>query len=140
MEFVHTNETFVSKVIDKFNVKKATGVDKISVKLLKLGKPSLVNPITNLINISIDNCHFPKRLKEAQVVPLFKKKDPLTKSKYRPVSILPIPSKKFEKVLSEQLSLYFDKKNIYVFVCIPQGPWLPNNIIKAAGRLEKDLR
>jgi hypothetical protein len=59
----------VSKVIDKFNVKKATGVDKISVKLLKLGKPSLVNPITNLINISIDNCHFPKRLKEAQVVP-----------------------------------------------------------------------
>jgi hypothetical protein len=64
----HTNENFVSKVIDKFNVKKATGVDKISVKLLKLGKPSLVNPITNLINISIDNCHFPKRLKEAQVV------------------------------------------------------------------------
>jgi nitrogen regulatory protein PII len=26
-----TNETFVSKVIDKFNVKKATGVDKIFV-------------------------------------------------------------------------------------------------------------
>ena len=35
LEFVHTNATFVSKVIDKFNVKKATGVDKISVKLLK---------------------------------------------------------------------------------------------------------
>jgi hypothetical protein len=31
-EFKSTNETFVSKVIDKFNVKKATGVDKISVK------------------------------------------------------------------------------------------------------------
>jgi hypothetical protein len=30
-EFKSTNETFVSKVIDKFNVKKATGVDKISV-------------------------------------------------------------------------------------------------------------
>jgi predicted alternative tryptophan synthase beta-subunit len=68
-----------------------------------------------LINISIDNCHFPKRLKEAQVVPLFKKKDPLTKSKYRPVSILPIPSKKVEKVLSEQLSLYFDKKKYICF-------------------------
>ena len=35
-EFKSTNETFVSKVIDKFNVKKATGVDKISVKLMKL--------------------------------------------------------------------------------------------------------
>jgi hypothetical protein len=30
-EFKSTNETFVSKVIDKFNVKKATGVDKIFV-------------------------------------------------------------------------------------------------------------
>ena len=35
--------TFVSKVIDKFNVKKATGVDKISVKLMKLGKISLLS-------------------------------------------------------------------------------------------------
>jgi hypothetical protein len=35
--------TFVSKVIDKFNVKKATGVDKISVKLMKLGQISLLS-------------------------------------------------------------------------------------------------
>jgi hypothetical protein len=40
------NETFVSKVIDKFNTKTATGVDKISVKLMKLGKISLLSPIT----------------------------------------------------------------------------------------------
>jgi hypothetical protein len=33
----------------------------------------------------------------------------MDKSNYRPVSILPIPSKIFEKVLSEQLSKYFDK-------------------------------
>jgi hypothetical protein len=39
-EFKSTNETFVSKVIDKFNVKKATGVVEISVKLMKLGKIS----------------------------------------------------------------------------------------------------
>ena len=50
-EFKSTNETFVStKVIDKFNVKKATGVDKISVKLMKLGKISLLSPITKIIN------------------------------------------------------------------------------------------
>ena len=46
-EFKSTNETFVSKVIDKFNVKKATDVDKISVKLMKLGKISLLKIITN---------------------------------------------------------------------------------------------
>ena len=58
--------------------------------------------------MSIDSGIFPKRLKEAQVTPLFKKNDPFLKSNYRPVSILPIPSKKFEKVLSVQLSDFFD--------------------------------
>ena len=33
----------------------------------------------------------------------------MTKSNYRPVSLLPIPSKIFEKVLSTQFSDYFDK-------------------------------
>jgi hypothetical protein len=35
------------------------------------------------------------------------KNDPFLKSNYKPVSILPIPSKKFEKVLSVQLSDFF---------------------------------
>ena len=107
-EFKHTDEKTVSKIIDKFNPKKATGGDKISVKLLKLGKPALVTPITNLINSTISVNIFPNGLKKAQVTPLHKKNDPMLKSNYRPVSILPIPSKIFEKVLSEQLSSYFD--------------------------------
>ena len=78
-EFKSTNETFVSKVIDKFNVKKATGVDKISVKLMKLVKISLLSPITKIINMSIDSGIFPNRLKEAQVTPLLKKNDPFLK-------------------------------------------------------------
>jgi hypothetical protein len=102
-EFKSTNGTFVSKVIDKFNAKTATGVDKISVKLMKLGKISLLSPITKIINMSIDSGIFPNRLKEAQVTPLFKKNDPFLKSNNRPVSILPIPS----KVL----------KNFYLFNC-----------------------
>ena len=55
-------------------------------------------------------------LKEAQVTPIFKKKDPLEKSNYRPVSILPASSKIFEKVMATQLSEYFE--NIFnSFLC-----------------------
>jgi hypothetical protein len=54
--------------------------------------------------MSIDSCIFPNRLKEAQVTLLFKKNDPFLKSNYRPVSILPIHSTIFDKVLSVQLS------------------------------------
>ena len=66
--------------------------------------------------MSIDSCIFPNRLTEAQVTPLFKKNDPFLKSNYRPVSILPIPSKIFKNVLSIQLSDFFD--NIFDhFLC-----------------------
>ena len=45
-----TDQETVSKIIDKFNPKKATCADKISVKLLKLTKDTIVEPITDLIN------------------------------------------------------------------------------------------
>lgn len=97
-------------------MKKATGVDKISVKLIKCCKSAIVKPITSMINLSIETCSFPDRLKEAQVTPIYKKSDPFLKNNYRPVSILPIPSKFFEKVMSEQLSEFFE--NIFdKFLC-----------------------
>jgi hypothetical protein len=66
--------------------------------------------------MSIDSGIFPNRLKEAQVTPIFKKNDPSLKGNYRPVSILPIPSTNFEKVLSVQFSDFFD--NIFDhFLC-----------------------
>lgn len=40
--------------------------------------------------LSIENNCFPDKLKEAQVTPIFKKSDPLMKTNYRPVSVLPI--------------------------------------------------
>ena len=40
-EFKPTNQEIVTKIIDKFNPKKATVADKISVKLLKLAKKHL---------------------------------------------------------------------------------------------------
>jgi hypothetical protein len=63
------------------------------------------NHLSTLINITVDTGVFPDRLKKAQVTPLFKKNDPLVISNYRPVSILPIFSKLFEKVI-EMYSSY----------------------------------
>ena len=74
-----TNER-VKTFIGKSSSKKATGVDGILAK----------------INFSIANSKFPNRLKEAQVIPVYKKTDPLDKHNYRPISILPYISKLFE--------------------------------------------
>ena len=49
---------------------------------------------------------FPDSLKIADVTPVFKKKDPLNKTKYRPVSVLPIVSKLFEKITQNQVNSF----------------------------------
>ena len=64
--------------------------------------------LTKCINKSIDTGYFPDSLKLANVTPVFKKKDPLDKANYRPVSILPLLSKVYERVIYNQLSDYPD--------------------------------
>ncbi|MCU7801455.1 MAG: reverse transcriptase family protein, partial [gamma proteobacterium symbiont of Lucinoma myriamae] len=107
-QFSEVSTNTVSKYIDKLNVKKATGVDKISCKILKLGKDALSPPLADMINLTVRTCTFPDILKSAQVAPLHKKNDPMEKSNYRPVSVLPTISKVYENTLSEQLSSHFE--------------------------------
>jgi hypothetical protein len=52
-----------------------------------------------LINKTIENASFPNKLIEAQVVPLHKKNSQLEAGNYRPVSILPVVSKFFERAI-----------------------------------------
>ncbi|XP_052247730.1 uncharacterized protein LOC127855877 [Dreissena polymorpha] len=99
---------FVDKQIDKLNCKKATGIDGISSKLIKLAKPTIVAPLTDLINQSFSTAVFPDQLKLAQVTPLHKKNSTLDKGNYRPVSILPVVSKLFERAINTQISDFFN--------------------------------
>jgi hypothetical protein len=80
-DFKPTNTDTITKLVNKINIKKATGVDQISYKLLKAGSPVLNKHLTTLLNNTIKHSQFPNRLKEAQVVPLHKKNDPLDKNK-----------------------------------------------------------
>jgi hypothetical protein len=100
----------LKKIIDKINIKKASEFDNIPAKVINQCKPIVSNQLTSLINLSIDTGVFPDSLKKAQVAPLHKKNDPLSKTNYRPVSVsvLPVFSKIFEKVFETQLSDFFD--------------------------------
>ena len=51
--FREVTEDFVEKQINSFSVKKATGHDGISAKILKHAKPVFVRPITRLVNLSL---------------------------------------------------------------------------------------
>ena len=68
-----------------------------------------INVLTKCVNKSVETGYFPDSLKLANVAPVFKKEDPLHKSIYRPVSILPLLSKVYVKVIYNQLSDYSDR-------------------------------
>ena len=58
-----------------------------------------IEPLTCLLNRSFTDEIFPNELKLARVVPIFKSGDPANLSNYRPISILSLFAKTFEKLL-----------------------------------------
>ena len=60
-----------------------------------------------MISLSIDT--FPDELELADIVPVFKKEDQIDKTNYRPVSLLPLILKIFEKVLYQQIEDFANK-------------------------------
>ena len=56
--FKPIDESFVSKRISNINVKKATGVDNSSPKLLGYAKPVIAKPIADLVNLSLSSATF----------------------------------------------------------------------------------
>ena len=60
------------------------------------------------MNNSINCANFPDKLKLADITPVFKKGDRLSKENYRPVSILTAISKIYERILCYQMNTYFD--------------------------------
>ena len=87
---------------------KTCHISTYSVKIIK-HLSSIIPPIlTHLINKSISTGYFPKMLKTARVVPIYKSGESKDVNNYRPISILPIFSKIFEKIVFNQLSNYLN--------------------------------
>ena len=76
---------------------------------MKIAKEKITEPIRNCINSSISTGIFPDELKIADIVPVFKKEDQNDKTNYRPISLLPLISKIFEKFLYQQIEDFSNK-------------------------------
>ena len=74
--------------------------------MLKISLEDRPDILQKLLNESIETGTFPDSLKLTDIIPVFKKKDPLNKSNYRPVSVLPIVSKLFEKIIQQQVNSF----------------------------------
>ena len=111
-----TTKEVIQKLLEELNSAKAVGIDNIGGKFLKDGAPILADPITKLCNLSIILSKFPKECKIAKLKPLYKKGSKLEAKNYRPISLLPLVSKIFEKIIHTQTQHFLDvNKILYKF-------------------------
>ena len=93
-------------IIDKISSNKASGYGGLSVRVLKKIAPVFANPLYKLLNLSISTNSLPNHWKKGKVTPLHKVGARNDINNYRPISVLPILSKKFPKARG-QLSICF---------------------------------
>nr|CAI5830341.1 unnamed protein product [Callosobruchus analis] len=103
----------VRAVIDRLKNKKSCDLFGFNTKLIKTVKNIILIPLTKLINSCFREKKFPELLKKAIIIPIFKNGDPNFPGNYRPISLLPIVSKIFEKCMALQLVAFFEKNGLF---------------------------
>ena len=100
------------KFLPTFDISKATGLDGIGPKLLKISSGIITKSITNNFDNCITSGKFPTSWKLAKVNPLYNgdAKDGI--NNYRPISILPTLSKLIEKFIQKHLMAYLNSFDV----------------------------
>ena len=102
------SELEIQYIINKIDISKAYQKEDIPPKVLKENADICSVSLFSDINRCINNGIFPNNLKNANIIPTFKKKERMHKTNYRPISILPTLSKVYEKVIYHQIYKYFN--------------------------------
>lgn len=106
-----TAESIV-KIIKSLKNTHSTGYDGITTQILKAVAELVAPVLSHIINKCIEDGVFPTKLKLSIVIPIFKKQDREDMNCYRPISLIPVLSKVFEKVIYNNLYNYIEKHNI----------------------------
>ena len=105
--FNEVTKAEVLKEINYINNKKANPFNTIRSKILKILSECFTGTLTLLINKSLTSSRkFPSNLKLADITPIYKKKTPQAKENFRPVSVLPVLSKAFERLMQKQINSF----------------------------------
>lgn len=93
-------------------VGKADGLDGIPTCLLKLSFPSIASSLTHIFNLVISKGIIPKDWKSARVTPIFKADSKVDPASYRPISVLSVIAKLFEKTIFNQVYSYLNDNKL----------------------------
>ena len=110
--FLTVSEEEIENLLNGLTASKATGLDSLPARFLKDGAEVIACPLAHIINLSLHSSQIPEDMKNARVVPLYKKQSKTEPGNYRPVSILSVTSKILERIVYNQLEHYLKEKNL----------------------------
>lgn len=91
----------------------AEGCDGVPLRLLRMAQPGICNILEHIYNYSFEQGVFPDAWKSALVLPVPKVRNPAVLQDYRPISILPVMSKIFEKIAVRQIQSYMEDNELH---------------------------
>ena len=98
----------VSSVIKDLQNNKSTCLEGVNMRIIKDALNILQLEFTRLINECLDSSYMPQEWKVGVVTPIQKGTPSLRMGDYRPVSVLPAPSKVMERLVYNQLVYYLE--------------------------------
>ena len=111
-KLANINEEFVKKSLKGIKTTKSTGIENIPARLIKDGAEELAQPLTLLMNRSIDEGSIPFEWKHALVTPVYKSGKKSDPTNYRPISVLPIFMKIMERSIHQTIYTYLQENNL----------------------------
>ena len=124
LDTVNFSTDDISKIINNLDPNKAHGHDMLSIRMIKLCGNSICKPLSIIFNDCLKEGKFPSDWKKAHVVPVHKKGDKQCLKNYRPISLLPICSKIFERLIYNELFTFFSDNNL---ISSNQSVFRPDN-------------
>ena len=114
----------ILKILRALDINKVHGHDEISIRMLKLCDKSIITPLSILFQNCIDTRTFPDTWKKSNIVPVQKKGDKQIVDNYRPVSLLPILGKMFERVIFNSIFECLEENTL---ICPNQSGFRPSD-------------
>ena len=118
------SEQDILLIIKALDSSKAYGYDNLSIKMIKFCEESITIPLKIIFEESLKCGVFPEIWKKTNVVPVHKKEDKTLVKNYRPISLLPIFSKIFERVIYNSIFNYFISNKLFT---LSQSAFLPGD-------------
>jgi len=107
-----TDEIEVISTVQKLKTTSSCGHDNIHSNVLKSTVDLVSHQLSHLINLSFGTGVFPQNLKIGKVIPVPKKGDRSAVDNYRPISLLTVFDKIFEKIIYSRLIRFLIKNNV----------------------------